>query len=113
MIDDRYFAPHPANDDAAPPVPANDLAPIYVDGVQKVAGRFWCHLFCADRTRLHAFARRLGLKRCWFHNASWPHYDISPRQREAALKLGATKATRRHTVEFGRKHGRRERRAAR
>lgn len=39
---------------------------------------------------LHAFARKLGLKRGWFQErSSWPHYDLTPARRVKALELGA------------------------
>lgn len=52
-----------------------------------------CHL-TSDGPRmlydLHAFAKRLGLKRGWFQDrASWPHYDLTPARRVKALELGA------------------------
>jgi hypothetical protein len=74
--------------------------PVYVDAIQFVKGRRWCHLFCEDRAQLHAFAARLGLKRCWFHNARWPHYDLTSRQRDMALKIGAKAADRATTCEI-------------
>lgn len=40
---------------------------------------------------LHAFARRIGLKREWFQSHPLaPHYDLSPHYREVALRHGAT-----------------------
>jgi Protein of unknown function (DUF4031) len=53
-----------------------------------------CHLLCDGNIQeLHAFARRLGLKRSWFQdhhsNARLWHYDLTPGKRAAALKLGA------------------------
>jgi len=38
---------------------------------------------------LHAFAASIGLQRRWFQRKSWPHYDLTPARREAALKAGA------------------------
>jgi hypothetical protein len=48
------------------------------------------HLEADSLDELHAFARRLGLKREWFQPRSSPHYDLSPAKRERALALGAT-----------------------
>jgi len=48
-----------------------------------------CHLTADDIDELHAFARRLGLKRAWFQPRSSPHYDLTPKRRERALELGA------------------------
>ena len=50
-----------------------------------------CHLTCdGPIEELHAFAKRIGLRRSWFQeHASMPHYDLTPRRRERALKAGA------------------------
>lgn len=47
------------------------------------------HLEADTLEELHAFARRLGLKREWFQPRSSPHYDLSPAKRELALLRGA------------------------
>jgi len=45
-----------------------------------VDGRKWSHLFDDERDvdALHAFAARIGLKRCWFQRSrtGFPHYDV-------------------------------------
>lgn len=54
---------------------------------------FYCdadgrHLVCVPYSveKLHAMARELGIKRCWFHaGAKYPHYDI-PKRRIAEVK---------------------------
>ncbi|MFE3202888.1 DUF4031 domain-containing protein [Embleya sp. NPDC059237] len=51
----------------------------------------WSHLTADTRDELHAFAKRLGLKRSWFQNATnhrW-HYDVVPSKRALAIRLGA------------------------
>jgi hypothetical protein len=50
-----------------------------------------CHLTSDDLHDLHAFARKLGLKRQWFQwkPKGCPHYDLTPSKREQALTLGA------------------------
>lgn len=64
---------------------------VYVDNVRiKWQGNRWCHLVADTLEELHDFARRLGLKRCWFQDmASYPHYDVTIATREKALALGA------------------------
>lgn len=47
------------------------------------------HLTADTLEELHAFARRIGLKRAWFQDKRVPHYDLSPGKRELALKHGA------------------------
>jgi hypothetical protein len=51
-------------------------------------GHAWCHLFAdlEDCEEIHAFARRLGLKREWFDRS---HYDLVPTKRARAIALGA------------------------
>ena len=36
------------------------------------------HLICVPYSidNLHKMAQSLNIKRCWFHNAKYPHYDI-------------------------------------
>ncbi len=54
-----------------------------------------CHLF-TDGTldELHAFAKRLGLKRGWFQDHRIAHhYDLTPARRAKAVLLGATETT--------------------
>lgn len=40
------------------------------------------HLVCApySKANLHQMAKDLGIKRCWYHNCSYPHYDIPSRR---------------------------------
>jgi hypothetical protein len=50
--------------------------------------QFYCddsrHLVCVPYSveNLHAMAVALDIKRCWYHNASYPHYDIPKRRIE-------------------------------
>lgn len=48
-----------------------------------------CHLTADTVEELHAFAKRIGMKRSWFQPQSHPHYDLTPSKRERALALGA------------------------
>jgi len=57
-----------------------------------VDGRTWCHLWeeNLDLRVLHAFARSIGLKRCWFHNRpGFPHYDVRASMIARAIRRGA------------------------
>jgi len=50
-----------------------------------------CHLLADHLDELHAFARRLGLKRSWFQaRLVLPHYDLTAPKRDTAVRLGAT-----------------------
>lgn len=54
-----------------------------------------CHLMADTFEELHAFARKLGLKRAWFQpHPRWPHYDLTVRKRARAVELGAKEVTR-------------------
>lgn len=65
-----------------------------------------CHLITdGDIEELHAFARRLGLKRSWFQDSPrTPHYDLNGNKRAAAVRLGATEVDRRGFVEAIRRY---------
>lgn len=63
-----------------------------------ITGKFhgYCHMMSktGDLEELHAFAKKLGLKRDWFQNhPTHPHYDISQIKRETAIQLGAEPVT--------------------
>lgn len=65
---------------------------IYVDDIQKYPSGPWCHMWCdGDIDELHRMADAIGLKRDWFQqkDARFPHYDLRPTKREAALRAGA------------------------
>jgi hypothetical protein len=49
------------------------------------------HLVCLpySKENLHVMATTLGIARCWFHPARWPHYDI-PKRRIAEIKAKCT-----------------------
>lgn len=50
----------------------------------------WSHLWADDVEELHAFAKRIHLKRGWFQNRPrFPHYDVVPTIRQVALSHGA------------------------
>ncbi|HZO72803.1 MAG TPA: DUF4031 domain-containing protein [Ktedonobacteraceae bacterium] len=56
-----------------------------------------CHMLADSEEELHAFARRLGLKREWFQkkhqNPRLWHYDLTANKRRQALQLGAKELT--------------------
>lgn len=49
------------------------------------------HLVCVPYSveNLHRMADELGIKRCWFHNGSYAHYDI-PKRRRAEIESKCT-----------------------
>jgi hypothetical protein len=78
---------------------------VFVDNPRKYKkrGKRWCHLFTdsVDLSELHKFAiDRLHLKRQWFDNKRWPHYDITPEQQFIALRRGAMFAGRLRMIQI-------------
>jgi hypothetical protein len=58
-----------------------------------------CHMIADSEEELHAFARKLGMSRSWFHDQSrWPHYDLTPSRRISALQKGAQVITTRELL---------------
>ena len=71
--------------------------PVFVDDL-RIWGKWRhgasCHLLPngpdpVDLEALHAFAKGLGLKRQWFQDGRWPHYDLTSTKRMVALAHGA------------------------
>ena len=64
---------------------------IYVDEFPQGWGK-WTgggHMLCTDIDELHAMARKIGLKREWFQDKRYPHYDVQRRKRQLAIAAGA------------------------
>lgn len=47
------------------------------------------HLLTNDLEYLHWFAKQLGLKRQWFQNKTFPHYDLTASKRSQAIRADA------------------------
>lgn len=47
------------------------------------------HLFGTDLEELHTFAKGLKLKREWFQDKDFPHYDLTANKRMQAIQKGA------------------------
>ena len=68
---------------------------IFVDEAENLYhGKYFCHMLTDqfEQAELHAFARQIGVKPCWFHNpkpGDHPHYDLTQFQRKRALANGA------------------------
>jgi hypothetical protein len=61
------------------------------------------HLVADHLDELHAFARRLGLRREWFQDGPRPHYDLTTRRAlERAVRAGAKRVSRRAAVRLAR-----------
>jgi len=76
---------------------------VYVDGMQmhahapKVRGRAvaWCHMMADTEAELLEMATQLGLKLHW---RDGDHFDLTSKQRERAINLGAKPVTSRDLV---------------
>lgn len=73
---------------------------VYVDPLRNYGGsatfrwKHSCHLFADTEEELHAFAKKIGMKRSWFQGeARLPHYDLNARRRQAAVQAGAVEVT--------------------
>lgn len=69
---------------------------VYVDprfngGVWNCEGYMWCHMRADSKEELHAFAKKIGRKRCWYHRGD--HYDLTPSFRAKAVAAGAIEVT--------------------
>lgn len=60
-----------------------------------------CHLVADTVDELHAFAKRIGMRREWFQSSrrGMPHYDLTRGRRQKAVKAGAIELTRDEFVE--------------
>lgn len=47
------------------------------------------HLLTTDIDELHAMADKIGLKRSWFQDKTFPHYDVQRTKRLLAISHGA------------------------
>lgn len=75
---------------------------IYIDKPRWLwKGRLWCHLTADTLPELHRFARKLGLRREWFQDGRYPHYDTV--FYDKAVELGALSVRSRVIVEVAKK----------
>ncbi len=59
-----------------------------------------CHMFAHrdDLEKLHALAKKIGLRREWFQDYDGGHYDLTTSKRSLAVKAGALSVTREEAV---------------
>ena len=59
-----------------------------------------CHLFTddGDLVALHKLATSIGLRREWFQDNNFPHYDLVPSKRVLAVAAGAFEVDRRYSI---------------
>ncbi len=75
--------------------PIENTAPAARLVASRSRGR-WCHMWCdpGDEEKLHEIATKIGLRRAWFQNKpGFPHYDLVPSKRAAAIREGAVATT--------------------
>ena len=71
---------------------------VYVDRFPSSGWGRWnggAHMLANDLDALHAMARKIGLRREWFQDKRFPHYDLTASRRQRAVAAGATE------IEFG------------
>jgi len=72
---------------------------VYVDNVRiPFRGMRMSHMIADSLDELHAMAHSIGMKREWFQQTSFPHYDVSDERRAAAVALGAVAVERKELV---------------
>lgn len=65
---------------------------VYVDELPPTGWGRWnggAHMICSDLEELHKLAKEIGLKRSWFQDHTFPHYDLTQSKRRKALAAGA------------------------
>lgn len=52
---------------------------IYSDGIHIISD--------TSLGELHAYCQSIGIKKCWFHRGTFPHYDIPVKMRKSFFDL--------------------------
>jgi len=63
----------------------------------------WCHMTADSLPELHRFATRLGLRRSYFQDGTFPHYDLTSGMRFKAIRFGAVEIQTRQSPDIARK----------
>ncbi len=76
----------------------------------KLRYKVWSHMVSdSSEEELHEFAARLGLRREWFQDGSYAHYDLTAAKQRQALRLGAVEVPSRELLvrnyDYRRKRG--------
>lgn len=87
---------------------------VYVDEMSVcIPNKRWpytraCHLVADSVEELQEFAIRLGMHPSWFQNKpELPHYDLTTRMRQKAVRMGAIELNSKKFVKLMRKYRRR------
>lgn len=65
---------------------------VYVDEFPGGGWGKWnggAHMLASDINELHVMAKIIGLKRSWFQDSTFPHYDLTRSKRVKAIDAGA------------------------
>jgi hypothetical protein len=77
----------------------SEIVAVYVDFQRNSLGRMkMCHMIADTLDELHAMAQAIGMRREWFQDTSFPHYDVSLTRRSEAVRRGAVELERREFV---------------
>jgi hypothetical protein len=72
---------------------------VYVDESQwKFRRMVCCHMMADSLDELHEMASAIGMKREWFQDGRYPHYDVSKSRRAVAVELGAVEVSSRDLI---------------
>lgn len=75
---------------------------VYVgDPVWPLGRMKMCHMVADTLDELHAMADAIGMKREWFQDSRYKHYDVSKGKREQAIRLGAVEISDREIIRRG------------
>lgn len=67
---------------------------VYVDSANILwHGMIVSHLIADDLDELHTLAIAIGLKKEWFQDKVYPHYDVNLEKKKLAIKMGALEVT--------------------
>jgi hypothetical protein len=74
---------------------------VYVDTMRaKFKRMVMCHMIADSLEELHAMAEKIGMKREWFQDTRWPHYDVSLSRKKLAIQYGAKEINRRELMDW-------------
>lgn len=74
---------------------------VYVDNSEIKFGRMvMSHMGADSLPELHLMAERIGLRRRWFQDGRFPHYDVSQSKKREAIALGAIEVTSQELVKI-------------
>lgn len=79
---------------------------VYVDPLHEWGGsatfrwKHSCHMFADTADELHAFAKKIGMRREWAQTGGMLHYDLNANRRRVAVLFGAKEVSFAYMVMF-------------